>query len=60
MDFCGGGSVRDLLDYKSVPEKAIVWILASALDGLQYLHHINIIHRDIKSAKYGCTPDNHV
>lgn len=52
MDFCGGGSVRDLLDVSVVPEKAAIWILGSLIEGISYLHSIHIIHRDIKSAKY--------
>ena len=53
MEFCGAGSVRDLLsETGALPEPAIVWILFCATQGLAYLHQIQIMHRDVKSAKY--------
>jgi serine/threonine protein kinase len=51
MEYCGAGSICDLLEYSAVPEKTNIWILSCALQGLEYLHGLNIIHRDIKSAK---------
>eukprot|EP00158_Paraphelidium_tribonemae_P007837 Partr_v1_DN28376_c0_g1_i2_m79609 putative serine threonine-protein kinase len=45
MDFCGQGSVHDILEFSLVPEKPLQWILASAMEGLAYLHSLNIIHR---------------
>jgi serine/threonine kinase 3 len=60
MDFCGGGSVHDLLEFTIIPEKPLQWILSSAMDGLAYLHSINIIHRDIKSANILLTEDGFV
>lgn len=51
MDFCGGGSVSDLLQsIEGIAERPLVWILQSALKGLSYLHSQQIIHRDVKAA----------
>lgn len=60
MDFCGGGSVHDILEFTTVPEKIIQWILVGALDGVAYLHSQNIIHRDIKSANILLTEEGEV
>jgi len=52
MDFCGGGSVRDLIDKMDKPlnEEQIAYICCSTLKGLSFLHNLGIIHRDIKAA----------
>ena len=50
MEFCGGGSVSDLLHVlqEGLEEGEIAFICAEALKGLEYLHSIRKIHRDIK------------
>lgn len=52
MEFCDGGSVSDILEKLAVPleEKCISAITAQTLDGLEYLHSKQKIHRDIKAA----------
>eukprot|EP00899_Mesostigma_viride_P029174 jgi/Mesvir1/9441/Mv09838-RA.1 len=50
MEYCGGGSVNDLLhvDMQPLTEEMISFICLEALKGLAYLHSINRLHRDIK------------
>ncbi|BDA42374.1 probable serine/threonine-protein kinase 4 at N-terminal half [Coccomyxa sp. Obi] len=50
MEFCGGGSVSDLVQAAEGPleEDIISYICAETLAGLNYLHAIGKVHRDIK------------
>jgi serine/threonine protein kinase len=55
MDYCGLGSVRDVMETckRTLTEKEIACVCAGTLQGLHYLHtHFEqpIIHKDIKSA----------
>eukprot|EP01104_Vermistella_antarctica_P003453 TRINITY_DN1365_c0_g2_i1.p1 TRINITY_DN1365_c0_g2~~TRINITY_DN1365_c0_g2_i1.p1 ORF type:complete len:583 (-),score=167.45 TRINITY_DN1365_c0_g2_i1:173-1783(-) len=52
MEYCGLGSLTDFKDVTNEPftEEEISAIFGSTLRGLVYLHAIDIIHRDIKSA----------
>jgi serine/threonine protein kinase len=47
MDYCGSGSVSDVLEYLDTPltEPQIAAIAAGATHGLAYLHRNGIIHR---------------
>jgi serine/threonine protein kinase len=67
MEYCGTGSVRDLLDalkyYTNgedgtpLTEVQIAAILAGMLRGLEYLHSNRMIHRDIKAGNVLLTED---
>ncbi|XP_053543369.1 traf2 and NCK-interacting protein kinase [Ictalurus punctatus] len=51
MEFCGGGSVSDLIhsrNEKCVNEDWTAYISGEILKGLAHLHKYKIIHRDIK------------
>ncbi|KAF4086511.1 hypothetical protein AMELA_G00107080 [Ameiurus melas] len=51
MEFCGGGSVSDLVhsrNEKCVSEDWTAYISGEILKGLAHLHKYKIIHRDIK------------
>ena len=51
MDYCEGGSLRQILDYHGpLPEKLIADIASSILKALEYLHNQGISHRDLKGA----------
>lgn len=51
MEYCGAGSVSDIirLRSKTLTEDEIAAILQSTLKGLEYLHFMRKIHRDIKA-----------
>uniref|UniRef100_H2ZZT2 non-specific serine/threonine protein kinase n=1 Tax=Latimeria chalumnae TaxID=7897 RepID=H2ZZT2_LATCH len=51
MEYCGAGSVSDIirLRNKTLTEEEIATIVKSTLKGLEYLHFMRKIHRDIKA-----------
>ncbi|XP_014877651.1 serine/threonine-protein kinase 3/4-like, partial [Poecilia latipinna] len=51
MEYCGGGSVSDIVRIrnKTLTEDEIATVLHSTLKGLEYLHFMRKIHRDIKA-----------
>jgi len=50
MEYMGGGSIRNILDVRAIPEVDIAIILAQTLRALDFLHRGRKIHRDIKAA----------
>ncbi|UMM41360.1 hypothetical protein L5515_017651 [Caenorhabditis briggsae] len=51
MEYCGAGSISDIMRARRKPlsEKEISAVLRDTLKGLQYLHDLKKIHRDIKA-----------
>uniref|UniRef100_A0A665U9J5 non-specific serine/threonine protein kinase n=1 Tax=Echeneis naucrates TaxID=173247 RepID=A0A665U9J5_ECHNA len=51
MEYCGAGSVSDIIRIrnKTLTEEEIASILQATLKGLEYLHFMRKIHRDIKA-----------
>lgn len=47
MDYCGAGSIKDLMRASGKPltEEQIQYVLLNVLKALIYLHGLNIIHR---------------
>ncbi|KAK3146037.1 hypothetical protein QOZ80_3BG0260700 [Eleusine coracana subsp. coracana] len=62
MEYCGGGSVADLIGVTEEPldESQIAYICREALKGLAYLHSIFKVHRDIKGGNILLTEQGEV
>uniref|UniRef100_A0A1D1Y7W8 non-specific serine/threonine protein kinase n=1 Tax=Anthurium amnicola TaxID=1678845 RepID=A0A1D1Y7W8_9ARAE len=62
MEYCGGGSVADLINITEEPldESQIAYICREALKGLSYLHSIFKVHRDIKGGNILLTEQGEV
>ncbi|ROW11087.1 hypothetical protein VMCG_00974 [Cytospora schulzeri] len=49
MEFCSGGSLANLLEHGRIEDEQVIMVYAlQLLEGLAYLHEVNIAHRDIK------------
>ncbi|CAL9772231.1 unnamed protein product [Musa acuminata subsp. burmannicoides] len=62
MEYCGGGSIADLMNTTEEPldENQIAYICREALKGLSYLHSIFKVHRDIKGGNILLTEQGEV
>ncbi len=50
MEFMEGGTLREaVLKFQKFNEKQIAYVAYEMLQGLKYLHSLNLIHRDLKS-----------
>lgn len=61
MEYCGAGSVADIirLRRKTLTEEEIATVLRDTLKGLEYLHFMRKIHRDVKAGNILLNTDGH-
>jgi len=61
MEYCGAGSVIDIirLRRKTLTEEEIATVLKDTLKGLEYLHFMRKIHRDVKAGNILLNTDGH-
>lgn len=51
MEYCGGGSLQDIYQVTGpLSEQQIAYMCRETLQGLEYLHSMSKMHRDIKGA----------
>ena len=61
VEYCGGGSLPEIYQkHGPLPEDAIAFTSRETLNGLEYLHRSNVMHRDIKGANLLLTLDGDV
>ncbi|KAI8350829.1 kinase-like domain-containing protein [Mortierella sp. GBAus27b] len=62
LEFCGGGSVEDLIRLSDGPltESEIGWIMSQVLLGVEFLHSKDHVHGDIKASNILLMVDGHV
>ena len=61
MEYCAGGDCLSLIrNMKSVPENAVVVLIAEICIAVKWLHENGIIHRDIKPDNIFITAKGHV
>ena len=61
LDFVEGGSLASILGkFGVIPEKLAICYIKQILDGLDYLHDRDVIHRDIKCGNILVTKDGSV
>lgn len=60
MEYCDAGSCLDLLKISVFKELDVACIMSQTLKGLEYIHSLGKIHRDIKAANILLTHTGHV
>lgn len=49
MEYINGGSLRSVLDeFGPLEDPVMAWYTKQVLEGLSYLHSMNIVHGDVK------------
>ena len=60
LDYCSGGDLESLIDKIRLPPEISKHFLAEILLGLEYMHSLDIIYRDLKPANILLHSDGHI
>lgn len=60
MEFVGGGTLRDRISSRGIPEEEAVPLFLQICEGLEIAHQSAILHRDIKPGNILLTNDGHI
>ncbi|XP_049779795.1 serine/threonine-protein kinase Nek8 [Schistocerca cancellata] len=60
MEYADGGTLAQMLSQRTVHlnEREIILLFQQIVSAIQYMHHHNILHRDLKTANVFLTKDN--
>jgi tRNA A-37 threonylcarbamoyl transferase component Bud32 len=60
LEFCPNGDLESLIDSKPLPEALARLYLSEILVGLEYLHSLDVIYRDLKPANILIDSEGHI
>ena len=60
LEFCPNGDLESLIDSKPLPEPLARLYLSEILVGLEYLHSLDVIYRDLKPANILIDTEGHI
>ena len=60
LEYCEGGDLENLMERRRIPEVEAKFYIAEIILGLEYLHSLDVIYRDLKPANILLDAQGHV